>query len=100
MAFTETFKTLPDQLLEALEVTQQLVLTNVSATAASTRALSPTIPALPFADRLPDPVSLTDNTFDFATKVLASQRDFSLKLLAAWLPETAKREPAKAAAAK
>lgn len=101
MAFTETFKTIPDQLLEVLEVTQQLVLTNASATAASARALIPAAPAVPFASRLPDPASLADSTFRFATKVVDSQREFSLKLLATWLPETpSKPATAKAAAAK
>lgn len=101
MAFTDTLKTIPDQVLDALEVTQRLVVANASATAASVRALAPAMPTLPFADRLPDPASLTDGAFDFASKVMASQRDFSLKLVAAWMPDApAKPTPVKADPAK
>ena len=99
MAFTDTLNTIPNQFLDALEMTQQLILTNASATAATARAFTPALPAVPFADRLPNAVSLTDNAFDFATKVLASQRDFSVKLISTWLPEAAAQPtPAKPAA--
>ena len=86
MPLSDTLSTIPDQLLEAIEMTQQLVLTNVSATAATAKALGRNVPDLPFADRLPDPVRLTGNAFDFATKLMASQKDFSLKLLEALTP--------------
>jgi hypothetical protein len=86
MAFTDTFKTMPDQLLDLLDVTQQTILTNASAFAASAKSLTPDTPALPFTDGLPDPVGLSDSAFTFAEKVLASQREFSHKLLAMYLP--------------
>ncbi len=86
MPLADTLKALPDQMLEAMELTQQVVLTNLSAGTATAQALSRNLPALPFADRLPDPVLLTDQAFDFAAKVMASQKDFSVKLVAALRP--------------
>src|SRR6516165_4706854 len=86
MAFADTFMTMPEQFLDLLDVTQQTILTNASALAASAKSLAPETPALPLLDRLPDPVGLSDSAFTFAEKVLASQREFSHKLLAIYLP--------------
>ncbi len=104
MPLSDTLSNIPDQLLEAIEMTQQLVLTNVSATTATAKAFSRNVPDLPFADRLPDPIRLTDSAFDFAAKLMANQRDFSLKLLETFAPveparsSGARPAPAKAAA--
>jgi hypothetical protein len=101
MAFTDTFNAMPEQFLEMLGVAQQMVLTSASAVAASARALTPALPAVPFADRMPDPAKLADDIFAFSEKVLASQRDFSSKLLEAYqatkAPAAAKVSAAKSA---
>jgi hypothetical protein len=38
---------------------------------------------LPFADQLPEPGKVVDQAFDYAEKVLASQRRFATKLVEA-----------------
>jgi hypothetical protein len=97
MALADTFKAIPDQFLDALGVTQQLILANTSAVVASARSFTAPVESLPFAEQLPDPVSASDNFFGFAEKVLASQRDFSHKLLEIYVP-TRTPAPAKATA--
>lgn len=99
MTFTDTLKTMPDQFLDLLDVTQQTILTNASAIAASAKSLTPDTPTIPLVDRLPDPTALSDGAFAFAEKVLASQREFSHKLIEIYLPAKAPT-PAKAAATK
>jgi hypothetical protein len=95
MAFIETLKTVPDQFLDLLDVTQQAVLTNASAFVATATSLTPQTPVLSFADPLRDPAGLSDSTFTFAEKLLASQREFSHKLIETCLPVKAPT-PAKA----
>jgi hypothetical protein len=99
MAFIDTFKAMPDQFLDLLDATQQTILTNASAFAASVKSVTPDTPTIPFTDRLPDPIGLSDGAFTFAEKVLASQREFSHKLIEIYLPEKAPT-PAKATTAK
>ena len=100
MPVTDTLKAVPGQFFDALDTTQQLILANTSAFVTSARSLTPETPTLPFADRLPDPVVVTGGAYDFAAKLLASQRDFSLKLLETWLPATPAAKPAPKTAAK
>jgi hypothetical protein len=100
MAFTDTFKAIPDQFLDALDVTQQLILSNASAFVESARSFTPATETIPFTDRLPDPVAVSDGVFGFAEKVLASQRDFTHKLLEIYAPpKAADKAPAAAKAA-
>ena len=47
---------------------------------------------------MPSPAQLVESSFEFAEKLLASQRDFTKELLAALSPEQAeKKAPAKKA---
>ena len=43
----------------------------------------------PFANRLPSPAVLVENTFAAAEKLLANQKDLSLKLIDVYLPAKA-----------
>ena len=86
MALTDTFTAIPDQFLEMLGVTQQIILTGASALVSTAKSLTPTAGGVPFADRMPDPVKVADGIFAFSEKVLASQRDFSCKLLETYQP--------------
>ena len=102
MAFTDTFQALPDQFLDALGVAQQLILSNTAAAVESAKTLVPLAPVLPFADRLPNPVKVTDRAFSYAGKVLASQQDFTAKLFQTLLPAAPAKTatPAQVAAVK
>jgi hypothetical protein len=99
MAFADTFKAVPDQFLDLLDVSQQTILANASAFAASTRTFTLDTPTMPFTDGFPDLIGLSDSAFTFAEKVLASQREFSHKLIEIYLPAKAPT-PAKATTTK
>jgi hypothetical protein len=103
MAYADIFfKPLSDQFFDVLDVTQQLVLTNASAFVESAKSLTPPAETIPFSDRLPDPVAVSDGVFGFAEKVLVSQRDFTHKLLEIYAVPAApnRTTPARAAATK
>jgi hypothetical protein len=89
MTFTDSFKAIPDQFFDVLDVTQQLILTNASALVDSAKSFTAATETIPFADRLPNPVAVSDGVFSFAEKVLASQRDFTHKLLEIYAPQKA-----------
>jgi hypothetical protein len=100
MTFADTFKAIPDQFLDLLGVTQELILTNASTVAATAKSFTPPVNMIPFADELPDPSSVSDSLFAFADKVLTSQKDFSHKLLDIYAPAKPAPAPAKATAVK
>lgn len=89
MPVSNTLNAVPDQFFDILGVAQQLVLTNTSAIVTSTRAVTSGLPRIPFSGRLQDMVALTGSTFDVASKLLASQRDFSIKLIEIYVPTPA-----------
>ncbi|HCU96906.1 MAG TPA: hypothetical protein DHU96_31010 [Actinobacteria bacterium] len=51
-------------------------------------SITPELPVvhLPFADRLPQPAAVVENTYDLAEKLLADQRKFAEGLLKAAKP--------------
>ena len=100
MTFADTFKALPEQYLDLLSVTQEMVLTNASAAMATAKSFAPPADAIPFADKLPNPGSISDSLFDFAEKVLTSQKDFSRKFLDIYAPPRPSATTAKVATAK
>jgi len=90
-----------EQLLDGIRQNQQIVLEAIRAWADAAQHL-PTVPtqglpSLPVD--LPEPKELVAGTFDFAEKLLATQREFVEELLAAVPAPAAKPEPAPAAKA-
>jgi hypothetical protein len=86
MSALETVTTVQDQLLDAVKAGQAKVLSAVDTLADSATPIIDKLPAAPFADRLPNPVDLIDNYFSFAQKLLANQKDFTLKLAESYNP--------------
>ena len=60
---------------------QEAVIAVVRTLAEPVRAISPKLPPVPFADKLPGPGNAVDMTYDFAEQLLASQRKFTEDLL-------------------
>jgi hypothetical protein len=96
-----------DQLFAAISTTQAAVIDGVrtmTSTMASAMPAMPKLPAVPGMDKLPTPAMALGMGFDFAERLLASQREFTERLLAAATPAPAPvapaAEPAKAAKAK
>ena len=98
MSVLETVITVQDQILDAVKAGQDAVLSAVDTLAESAAPITENLPAPPFADRLPNPVDAVDTYFSFAQKLLASQKDFTVKLVEAYSPaKTASKPKPKAA---
>ncbi|HSS11520.1 MAG TPA: hypothetical protein VLL25_16665 [Acidimicrobiales bacterium] len=100
MSILETVATVQDQILDAIKAGQDAVLSAVDTLADSATPITENLPAAPFAEHLPKPVDVIDNYFSFAQKLLASQKDFTLKLVESYSPAKTVSKPAPKAAAK
>jgi hypothetical protein len=83
---SEESKHLQDQVLDAIKQSQDAALQAVSAWSESVAKLAPKlpdIPKLPIADVVPKPRELSDQFFEFAQELLASQQRFVEQLIAA-----------------
>jgi hypothetical protein len=67
---------------------------------ATAKSFTPPVDAIPFADKLPNASSVSDSLFDFADKVLTSQKDFSHRLLEIYTSAKPVAAPAKATSVK
>ena len=83
---TDMFASLEDQVLETVKQGQEAVVKAVRTWADASKNLIPDLPALPFADQLPNSTEIVENAFAFADKLLASQREFVAAVLDAAKP--------------
>jgi hypothetical protein len=100
MTVLETAATVQDQILDAIKASQDAVVSAVDTVAERATPITEKLPAAPFADRLPKPVDVIDNYFSFAQKLLASQKDFVLKLAESSSPAKSAKPASKPAAKK
>jgi hypothetical protein len=80
MTVLEVASTVQDQVLDAIKAGQDALVSAVETVADTAAPITEKLPAPPFADALVKPVDLLDNYFSFAQKLLASQKDFALRL--------------------
>jgi hypothetical protein len=90
MASTVT-QELQDQFLSTVRKSQEMALEAIKTLVDTIQNITPKVPAvdLPFADKLPKPQEVVDSGYDFAEKLLTSQRRFAeevVKATAALLP--------------
>jgi hypothetical protein len=83
---TDMITGLEDQVLETVKQGQEAVVKAVRTWADASKNLIPDLPPLPFADQLPNTTEIVENTFAFADKLLASQREFVAAILDAVKP--------------
>jgi hypothetical protein len=83
---TDIAETVQDSVLKALETTQHWTLEAARAVASTVDSLVPNRPTVPFADRLPEPHEAVASTFNFAEKVLATNRTFLTELASIGIP--------------
>lgn len=77
----------PDQIIESVRKSQQAVVDVVRAWAEAAAKATPPVPSvIPSPQDAPDPRELVDSTFDFAAKLLATQREFAHNLITASTP--------------
>ena len=77
-----------EQFLDAVREGQQALVDAVSAWAQAVQSFTSATPPVPVSDQLPDADSVIDDTFDLVEKLVAGQRDFAHKLVAAAAPAT------------
>jgi hypothetical protein len=77
-----------EELLNAIASGQQAVVEVVKTWVDTVKSVTPKVPApqLPLIDQLPTPEEVVTSAYDFAEKLLASQRQFAGELLKAMAP--------------
>ena len=70
-----------DQVLAAIKTTQAAILDGVRTWSNSVGNLMPQLPAVPGLDKLAKPAKGLEIGFDFAERLLATQREFAEQLL-------------------
>lgn len=77
-----------EELLNAIAGGQQAVVEVVKTWVDTVKSVTPKVPApqLPLIDQLPKPEEVVASAYDFAEKLLASQRQFAGELLRAMAP--------------
>ena len=88
---TNTQQELQDQFLSIVRKSQEIALDAIKTMVDTVQTITPKIPAVdvPFADQLPKPQDIVASGYDFAEKLLASQRKFAdevVKTTAVLLP--------------
>jgi hypothetical protein len=89
MASTSTTtQELQDQFLGIVRKSQEIALEAIKTMVDTVQSITPKIPSvdLPFADRLPKPQDVVANGYDFAEKLLTSQRKFADEVVKATAP--------------
>lgn len=82
-----------DNVLSAMETSKSFMIESMKAFTSTTKKMLPDMSAMPgmgaFGDMVPNPMSTVTMTYDFAEKVLASQRSFMEDMVEALVPAPA-----------
>jgi len=81
-------KELQEQILSMVRKGQEIALDAIKTMVDTVHTITPKIPAvdLPFAERLPKPHDVVAGSYDFAEKLLTSQRKFADEVVKATSP--------------
>jgi hypothetical protein len=85
---TSTQQELQDQFLSIVRKSQEMALDAIKSMVDTVQTITPKIPSVdvPFADRLPKPHDVVASGYDFAEKLLSSQRKFADEVVKATAP--------------
>jgi hypothetical protein len=88
MAESTVVQELTDEILNTISKSQAAVVEAIETWASAVQSIKPDLPDvnLPFADKLPTPQEVVTSAYDFAERLLASQRTFAEELLKATAP--------------
>jgi hypothetical protein len=88
MPSTTTQQELQDQFLSLVRKSQEIALDAIKSIVDTAATITPKIPSVdvPFADRLPKPQDVVASGYDFAEKLLSSQRKFADEVVKAAAP--------------
>ena len=83
-----TQQELQDQFLSIVRKSQEIALDAIKSMVDSVQTITPKIPAVdvPFVDKLPKPQDVVARGYDFAEKLLSSQRQFADEVVKATAP--------------
>jgi hypothetical protein len=97
----ERMQEVQDRVLTQVETAQDQVLEMNRRMAEAIAGVLPngTLPSLPFVSALPDPVTVVDQSFDFAARMMDANQSFYREMVQVWAPEPAE-EPAPAKSGK
>ena len=86
-----------EELLNVIRTSQETVVEAVKTWVDTVKAVTPKVPSVPFTEKLPKPQDVVASAYDFAEKLLSSQRRFAEELVQATAPLRAggdgQREP-------
>src|SRR5216117_3997067 len=88
MASTSTQQELQDQFLSIVRKSQEMALDAIRTMVDTVQTITPKIPTVdvPFADKLPKPQDVVASGYDFAEKLLHTQRKFADEVVKAAAP--------------
>ena len=83
-----TQQELQDQFLSIVRKSQEIALDAIKSMVDTVQTITPKIPSVdvPFADKLPKPQDVVASGYDFAEKLLSSQRKFADEVVKAAAP--------------
>jgi hypothetical protein len=83
-----TQQELQDQFLSIVQKSQEIALDAIKTMVDTVQTITPKIPAVdvPFADKLPKPQDVVASGYDFAEKLLHTQRNFADEVVKAAAP--------------
>ena len=103
MNVSEQMQEVQDRVLTQVETAQDQVLEMNRRMAEAIAGVLPSgsLPSLPFVSALPDPVTVVDQSFDFAARMMGANQKFYRGMVQVWAPEqTEEPAPAKTGKAK
>lgn len=80
MSVTENTAKVQEQVISAIQATQETVLSAIKPFVALAEPAVDAAATLPFADQLPAPGEVVAQWYDFAAQILSTQKDFALSL--------------------
>ncbi len=88
MTTTTPTQEMQDQFLAIVRKSQEMALDAIKKMVDTAQAITPKIPSvdMPFADRMPKPQDVVASGYDFAEKLLTSQRKFANDVVKAAAP--------------
>jgi hypothetical protein len=93
----ETTQASQDQFIDAVRQSQQAVLDAVAAWTKAVEEIAPPLPTFAGLENAPKPEVVVDNAYDFAQKLLDTQREFARNFIQAASPVLEKPAKAKSA---
>ena len=75
-----------EQIMDTIRKSQEAVTDAIRTWAETVQSITPSLPSVPLADKLPKPGELVSDTYDFAERLLAAQRKFAEDVIAATAP--------------